>query len=256
MNNQFVKQPKQIERMNKPACKCTSLKFIMNPSHYTWQNVIECLSQIMIKCKHIQWSGLLFLLVQKITSQLSNSVATTWITNPGLRWTTKGLTISTLLLWNFLTFYENQPSLLRWKVYIQGFDYAMISSNVLVSTFPYIFHRRRDALFVIGLFGASVYKHINQHRDLQTYYLHHYVCGLGASATLYRCVSIQKWHDMCLQLYGTVLCSFLYHKVITFLHDQKNYLQMKWYIPVLWHFHTALCQYVTVKIATHVHMLS
>jgi hypothetical protein len=197
-----------------------------------------------------QLSGVVFLGLCWIKSTLCPKRSLQYPNTIANKYTTTGLTISSLLFWNY-TMHCKYKSVLYQSVC--ALDYAMISSTAITSTFPLHFCTQKNALCIMLLCGFDTLRHCMWVGNIHLYKHHHYLCYLSTLIGWYRSYVSEHWMPTFVRMYSTCVCATIFFTSITHLKTLRNYRQIPWYLPWLWHIHAAICQHTSIELAYHHH---
>lgn len=197
-----------------------------------------------------QLSGFLFLWIQHIKEHLFTDRIKRFPNTRANSFATKGLTLSSLLFWNYVMHCKYKESIYK---LVCGFDYMMISTTAITATFPKQVKSKTDALCIMCLSGFDQLNYYYCNGNIHSYHHHHYICYVSTFIALYRSYITKKWMPICLRTYSTIVCTLLFYKSIAHLETIQNYRQVPWYLPWLWHFHAAICQHTSIELAYHKH---
>ena len=165
---------------------------------------------------------------------------------------TRGLTVSSLLYWNYM---RHAASNKKNTIYalVCAFDYLMIATNSIVSTFPTVFRTPLDVCQIAAVFTTDLLRHYNTYGNVNTYYTHQACCILSTFVGLMRSVCSRQWSALLLRLYSTTLSSMIFYLSFAKMHTIQHFQQMPWYLPWLWHLHASICQQSSIEMAYHYH---
>ena len=220
--------------------------FLFRHSHFN--NRMWCDALVRMKVLYPQLSGLLFVVVHRLTKRVRPDCFLEYRNSDAHRLANRGLALSSLLYWNYVVHYKNKQLLYN---VVCAFDYMMIASTTMVSTFPQSLQTTEDWIDITSLFALDTLRHRIQHNEMNTYRGHHWCCVLSSFVGVYRSVQTHKWSPILLRLYSTCVCSIIFYLSFVKLHTVKQFRQMRWYLPWIWHLHATICQQTSIEIAYH-----
>lgn len=195
-----------------------------------------------------QLSGLVFVWLQLMKTTLCPKRSERFPNTDANRFATTGLTISSLLFWNYVMHCKYKEIIYKT---VCALDYMMITTTTLTSTFPKSLKTRKDAMCVMCTSALDQLFHYYRYGDTQFYKHHHYVCYLSTAFGLYRSYISKQWMPTFLRLYSTTICTLIFYTSIAHLKTIRNYRQVPWYLPWLWHLHAAICQHASIELTYH-----
>lgn len=211
---------------------------------------IEMLREVLVRMKVLypQLSGVLFVAVHQLTKRVRPGCFLDYRNSDAHRLANRGLALSSLLYWNYVVHYKYKRFLYN---LLCAFDYVMIASTTMVSTFPQSLQTSKDWIYITSLFALDTLRHHRQHNEMNSYRTHHVCCILSTFVAVYRSVRSRIWSPILLRLYSTSVCSLIFYLSFGKLHTVKQFRQMRWYLPWIWHLHATICQQTSIEIAYH-----
>ena len=193
-----------------------------------------------------QLSGLLFVAVHHLANKVRPECFLESRNSDANRLATQGLTVSSLLYWNYV-----MHSKYKGKLYalVCALDYTMISTNAIVSTFPCAFRNNDGVKRVMGGFAIDCIRHYVTSGEMNTYKLHHACCVVSTFVGVFRSIYTKNWSPILLRLYSTSVCSLIFYLALARMHSFKQLRCMPWYLPWMWHLHATICQQTSIEIA-------
>ena len=245
----------------------TSLRTILirngNPNHFS-QRCIDTL--LFATTGDLGWipqcSGLSFVILPYLFSYIRPPAVQRVLRTPAVRWSNAGLTISTLLFWNYVMQQQKRG---RWYSLLYSFDYAMIGTTALTSTFPYQLRTFRHWAMVVAGFGAAMVAHVNvktvkdvtgitgltgwdRDHSLESFRGHHYACMLSTLVGIYRSARSGHWTPTLIRGYSTLVCTVLFYTTIHRVERLEEYKGLMWWLPWMWHLHAGVCQGASLEV--------
>ena len=197
-----------------------------------------------------QLSGFLFAWMQYMKEHFLHDRNKRFPNTEANQFATKGLTLSSILFWNYVMHCKYKDYVYK---LVCGFDYMMISTTAITSTFPQQIKHKSTTWCVMFLSGLDQLFYYYRYGDIHSYNHHHHVCYVSTFISLYRSYVTKKWMPICIRTYSTLVCTLLFYTSITHLQTIQSYRQVPWYLPWLWHFHAAICQHTSIELAYHNH---
>lgn len=193
-----------------------------------------------------QLSGLLFVAVHHLANKVRPEFFLESRNSEANRLATQGLTVSSLLYWNYV-----MHSKYKGKLYalVCALDYTMISTTAIVSTFPCAFRDTGTVQRVMGGFAMDSFRHYVTSGEMNSYKVHHACCVVSTFVGIYRSVHTRNWSPILLRLYSTSVCSLIFYLALARMHSFKQLRRMPWYLPWMWHLHATICQQSSIEIA-------
>lgn len=195
-----------------------------------------------------QWSGLLFVLVHYLSMHIRSKRIQKWRNTNANTLTSYGLSLSSLLYWNYVFHSKHYGVLYNLCCAI---DYVMISTTTTIASFPHLFHTTSHFQQLTCAFVLDNARHYLQHRYMNTYHNHQLTCLFSTAIALYRTLQTQLWSPFLLRMYSTGVCSIIFYSLFSRIQTLKQFRHMKWYMPWLWHLHATICQQTSIEIAYH-----
>lgn len=220
--------------------------FFFRHSHFKRDVLLNMLVQM--KDLYPQLSGVLFVAVHQLTKRVRPECFLDYRNSDAHCLANRGLALSSLLYWNYVVHCKYKRLLYN---VVCAFDYVMIASTTMVSTFPQSLQTTQDWTAITSLFAVDTLRHSIQHNEMNTYRTHHWCCMLSTFVGVYRSVQSHKWSPILLRLYSTSVCSIIFYLSFGKLHTVKQFRQMRWYLPWIWHLHATICQQTSIEIAYH-----
>lgn len=199
-----------------------------------------------------QCSGLSFVCLPYLFGCIRPASVQRVIRTPAVRWSNAGLTVSTLLFWNYVM---RQNKRGRWYSLLYAIDYAMIGTTAVTSTFPHLFHRARDWATIVAGFGGAMVMHVwvwgsvggGPGNTLDSFRGHHYACMLSTLVGIYRSARTGRWTPTLIRLYSTVVCTVVFYSTIHRVRRLEEYKGLMWWLPWVWHMHAGVCQQASLE---------
>lgn len=200
----------------------------------------------------LQCSGVVFVVLPRVFALVRHRAMRDVMRTPSVTCANYGLTLSTLLYWNYVMRYGTTRHKHLFTL-LYGFDYAMIATSVAASTFPKQLPSPQHACAVTCAVVLDQCRHYVQHGyDLSTYATHHYLCALSTAVGVYRSWRTSKWTPTFVRSYSTCVCSMVFYLAIQRAKDNaKQYQRFPWWLPWVWHVHAAVCQQTSLEMAWH-----
>ena len=202
-----------------------------------------------------QCSGLVFIVLPRVFALVRHKEMRDVMYTPSVTYANYGLTLSTLLYWNYVMSYDIATRCERLFTCLYAFDYAMIATTVTTSTFPKQLHTPLHACAVTCAVVLDQYRHYVQHGGtLSGYATHHYLCALSTAIGVYRSWRTRRWTPTFVRSYSTCVCTMVFYLAIQRDNSKvsNTYPRFPWWLPWVWHVHAALCQQTSLEMAWHV----
>ena len=200
------------------------------------------------KLRNLQLSGALFIFVQLLAIKIRPTVFLKLRNTDANRLTTCGLSVSSLLYWNYVL-HSNYRG--RFYNLLCATDYAMIATTTTVASFPCSLHSADHFWRTTCVFLMDCLRHYLQYGSMTSYKTHKLICVVSTAIALYRTLHTCVWSPFLLRMYSSGVCSIIFYNSFSHIKTVKHFRNMAWYLPWLWHLHATICQQTSLEIAHH-----
>ena len=150
-----------------------------------------------------------------------------------------GLGLSSLLFWNYVMCHDTKG--VHYGAVV-GIDYAMIGTNVVVSSCTGEWAARPSACVGTAATLCAHYVHSNGLTKPAAFRAHVYLCAASLAACAWRrgCAPstsvVVRWAWV-IRIYTASVCTLFYYGCLRQVKTMEDFRRLKWWMPWVWHGH-------------------